>query len=127
MPRAVVKTQIYPIEHVLQAVTVPKHSRILFYVVREPTLINSNLLRSVLVHSAALLSTHASVSQKPRHRQYYDTRYDTGRTEIPFGPFDVGVGTVRSGSRVNRSVDRTAKPGHYFFGLVKFSVNRSGK
>jgi BED zinc finger len=38
-----------------------------------------------------------------------------------------GVGTVRYGSRVNRSVDRTAKPVHYCFGLVKFSVNRSEK
>jgi hypothetical protein len=40
---------------------------------RDPTLIDSILLGSVLVHSAALLSTHASVSNKARHRHYYDT------------------------------------------------------
>jgi hypothetical protein len=44
-----------------------------FYVVRDPTLIDSILLGSFLVFSAALLSTHASVSHKPRHLLNYDT------------------------------------------------------
>jgi hypothetical protein len=69
---------------------------------REPTLIDSILVESVLVHSADLLPTHASVSQQFyfQHtlRLYIShgtdtilTRYDTGRTEIPFGPFDVCI------------------------------------
>jgi hypothetical protein len=62
MPYAVVKTQIYPLQHVRPAITGPKPSGVNFYVVREPTLIDSILLGSVLVHSADLLSTHASVS-----------------------------------------------------------------
>jgi hypothetical protein len=54
--------QIFPLQHVLPAVTGPKPSGVIFYVVREPTLIDGILLGSVLVHSADLLSTHASVS-----------------------------------------------------------------
>jgi hypothetical protein len=42
------------------------------------------------VHSAVLLSTHT-----PSHLSYGTdtvmTQYDTGRTEIPFGPFDVCI------------------------------------
>jgi hypothetical protein len=71
-------------------VTGPKPAGVLFYVVREPTLIDSILPGSVLVHSAALLSTHV-----PSHISHGTdtimTRYDTGRTEIPFGPVDVCI------------------------------------
>jgi hypothetical protein len=44
------------------SVTGPKPSGVISYVVREPTLIHRILLGSVLVHSAALLLTHASLS-----------------------------------------------------------------
>jgi hypothetical protein len=73
MPHAVVKTEIYPLQYELPAVTGPKPSGVNLYIVRESTPIDSILLGSVLVHSAALLSTHASVSNKQWHRQYYDT------------------------------------------------------
>jgi hypothetical protein len=43
-------------------VTVPKHSGINSTLDNEPTLISIILLGSVLVNSAPLLSTHASVS-----------------------------------------------------------------
>jgi hypothetical protein len=57
---------------------------------REPTLIDSILLESVLEHSAALLPTHASVSLSDGTYNIM-TRYDTGSTKIPFGPLYVCI------------------------------------
>jgi hypothetical protein len=52
---------------------------------------DSILHGSVLVHSAALLSTHTSSLYKRHGTETIMTRYDTGRTKIPFGPFDVCI------------------------------------
>jgi hypothetical protein len=73
---------------VLHSVTVPKHPGVLFDVVRDPTLIYSILLGSVTQQLYLRLTLPSHISHGTDNIM---TRYDTGRTEIPFGSFDVCI------------------------------------
>jgi hypothetical protein len=71
-------------------VTGPKPSGALFYVVREPTLIYSILFGSFW-YTQQLYFRLKFPSHISHSTDTILTRYDTGRTEIPFLPFDVCI------------------------------------
>jgi hypothetical protein len=88
MPHAVVKTQFYPAHHVLLAVTVSKHPLLNLYAVID---LHLSLLfcTGPIGILRSLQRTHPSRISHGTDKIM--THYDTGRTEFPFGQFDVCI------------------------------------
>jgi hypothetical protein len=90
MPLAVVKTQFYALQHVLPAVTRPKLSGVFLTLLE-----NLHLLKVFCLGPFWYTQQLCFRLTPPSHISHSTdtilTPYDTGRTEIPFGPFNVCI------------------------------------
>jgi hypothetical protein len=91
MPHAVLKTQIYPLQHVIPAVTGPKLSGIISRWGGNFALIASILHGSFFWYTQQLYFQHTLLPYISHGTNTIMIQYDTGRTEIPFGLFDVCI------------------------------------